>query len=180
MLVLKTISPHGEAEDRADIPLSHAHALLDVCDGEVDYTRTLLPIGEGHGLVEEILRPRILHRVTMELASDGEARAFHPLEWVASEVTTDPRYIDQSIALRGLDEVTEIPVRCGAQQPDRCLRRSVLHSRSDGHHRPKANQALGTRSKAQTTDDTVKVNPDELEAAMMREMEKTLPKDKPE
>ena len=37
-----------------------------------------------------------------------------------------------------------------------------------------------TRAKAQTSGDTVKVNLDEIEQAMMHEMEKTLQKGKPE
>ena len=37
-----------------------------------------------------------------------------------------------------------------------------------------------TRAKAQTSGETVKVNLDEIEQAMMREMEKTLQKGKPE
>jgi CYTH domain-containing protein len=105
VLVLKTIGAHGEAEDQTEIPVAHAHALLDVCAGQVDYTHTVLPLGKGHALVDEILLPHVLHRVTVEFASDGEARAFHPLEWFASEVTTDPRYTNQSIALSGLASV---------------------------------------------------------------------------
>ena len=37
-----------------------------------------LPIGEGHALVDEIIRPRALHLVTVEFASEGEAGAFRP------------------------------------------------------------------------------------------------------
>jgi hypothetical protein len=37
-----------------------------------------------------------------------------------------------------------------------------------------------TRAKAQTSGETVKVSLDEIEEAMMREMEKTLQKGKPE
>ena len=50
---------------------AHAQAPLDVCAGKVDYTRTALPIGEGHALVDEI---PFLHLVIVELASNGEAR----------------------------------------------------------------------------------------------------------
>lgn len=45
---------------------------------------------------------------------------------------------------------------------------------------PKAKQVPVTRAKAQTDGGIVKVNLDEIEAAMMREMEKTLQMDKPE
>jgi CYTH domain-containing protein len=110
LLILKTVGPDGEAEDETDIPLDHAHALLDVCAGEVDFTRTAVPIGEGHALVDEITRPHVLHLVTVEFASDGEARGFRPLEWFGPEVTADPRYTNQAIALRGLDEAPEIPL----------------------------------------------------------------------
>ena len=46
--------------------------------------------------------------------------------------------------------------------------------------RPKAKQVPETRAKAQTGGETVKVNLDAVEEAMMREMEKTLQKGKPE
>jgi len=110
LLILKTIGPHGEAEEQTDIPVDHAHALLDVCAAEVDYTRTVLPIGEAHAFVDEIIRPRALHLVTVEFASDREARDFRPLEWFGPEVTEDRRYTHQSIALRGLGDAPEIPL----------------------------------------------------------------------
>ena len=154
--------------------MGHAQALLDVCAGEVDYTRTALPIGEGHALVDEITRPRVLHLVTVEFASDGEARGFRPLEWFGPELTADSRYTNQSIALRGLDEDLEISLSDAAL--------NNLIDTLDGHfvHRPKAKQIPVTRAKAQPKEETVKVNLDEIEEAMIREMEKTLRKGKPE
>jgi hypothetical protein len=47
-------------------------------------------------------------------------------------------------------------------------------------NRPKSNQVPVTRAKFQTSGDTVKVNLDEIEQAVMREMEKTLRKGKTE
>jgi CYTH domain-containing protein len=181
VLVLKTIGPHGEAEDQTDIPLGHAHALLDVCAGEVDYTRTAVPIGEGHALVDEILRPHVLHRVTVEFGSDGEAEGFHPPEWFGPEVTTDPRFSNQSIALRGLDDAPEVPLSDAALNNliDTLEGRYAARARV-AISRPKAKQVPGTRAKAQTGGEGVKVNLDEIEAAMMREMEKTLQKGEPE
>ena len=110
LLILKTAGSHGEVEDKTEIPLGHAHALLDVCAGEVDYTRTVLPVGDGHALVDEILRPRVLHLVTMAFDTEEEARDFRPPEWFGPEVTEDRRYTHQSIALRGLAEAPEIPL----------------------------------------------------------------------
>jgi CYTH domain-containing protein len=181
LLILKTVGPDGEAEDQTEIPAAHAHALLDVCAGEVDYTRTALPIGEGHALVDEITRPRVLHLVTVELAADGEARGFHPLEWFGPEVTTDPRYTNQSIALRGLDEAPEIPLSDTALNSliDTLEGRFPAQARM-AVTRPRAKQVPVTRAKAQTSGETVKVDLDEIEAAMMREMEKTIQKGKPE
>jgi CYTH domain-containing protein len=160
LLILTTAGPDSENEDQTDIPLGHAHALLEVCAGEVDYIRTALPIGEDHALVDEIIRPRVLHLVTIEFDTEEEARGFRPLDWFGPEVTADPRYTNQSIALRGLD-------RSPAQ-----ARIAVT--------RPKAKQVAVTRAKAQPNGEAVKVNLDEIEAAMMREMEKTLQKDKSE
>jgi CYTH domain-containing protein len=181
LLILKTAGPDGEAEDVTEIPLGHAHALLDVCAGEVDYTRTALPIGQGHALVDELTRPRILHLITVEFESDGEARGFHPPEWFGPEVTADRRYTNQSIALSGLEDVPEIPLSDAALDS--------LIDTLDGHvpaqariatTRTRAKQVPVTRAKAQTNGGAVKVNLDEIEAAMMREMEKTLLKGKPE
>jgi CYTH domain-containing protein len=181
LLILKTVGPDGEIEDQTDIPLGHAHALLDVCAGEVDYTRTVVPIGEGHALVDEITRPRVLHLVTVEFAADGEARAFRPLEWFGPEVTEDPRYTNQSIALRGLDEVPGIPLSDAALNSliDTLEGRFPVQARIPTNQ-PRAKQVPVTRAKAQTSSETVKVDLDEIEAAMMREMEKTLQKGKPE
>ena len=96
-------------------------------------------------------------------------------------MTADPRYTNQSIALRGLDEAPEIPLS------DAALNSLIdtLEGRFPAQaqvavNRPKAKQVPVTRAKAQTSDDTVKVNLDEIEQAMMREMEKTLQKGKPE
>ena len=181
LLILKTIGPHGEVEDQAEIPAAHAHALLDVCAAEVDYSRTALPIGEGDALVDEIIRPRVLHLVTVEFASEEEARGFRPLEWFGPEVTADPRYTNQSIALRGLAEAPEIPLSDAALNSliDTLEGRFPAQARV-AVNRPKSNQVPVTRAKAQTSGDTVKVNLDEIEQAVMREMEKTLQKGKTE
>jgi CYTH domain-containing protein len=180
LLILKTIGPHGEAEDQSEIPVSHAHALLAVCAGEVDYTRTALPIGEGHALVDEIVRPRVLHLVTVEFASDGEASGFRPLEWFGPEVTADPRYTNQSIALRGFDAAAEIPLSDAALNSlIDTLEGSFPVQAQMAINRPRAKQVPVTRAKAQTGDQATKVNLEEIEEAMMREMEKTLQKGKP-
>ncbi len=181
LLILKTFGPEGEAEDQTDIPVGHAHALLDVCAGEVDYTRTALPISEGYALVDEIVRPSVLHLVTVEFTSAEEAGALYPLEWFGPEVSGDTRYTNQSLALRGLAEVPEPPLSDAALNSliDTLEGRIPAQTRM-AIHRPKAKQVPVTRAKAQTSGETVKVNLDEIEQALMHEMEKTLQKGKPE
>jgi hypothetical protein len=96
-------------------------------------------------------------------------------------VTADRRYTNQSIALRGLDAAPEIPLSDAALDS--------LIDTLDGHvsarariatTRPKAKQVPGTRAKTPSDGGTGKVNLDEIEAAMRREMENTLQKGKPE
>ena len=170
----------ARSEDQTEIPVTHAQALLAVCAGEVDYTRTALPIGEGHALVDEIVRPRVLHLVTVEFTSDGEASGFRPLEWFGPEVTADPRYTNQSIALRGFDAAAEIPLSDAALNSlIDTLEGSFPVQAQMAINRPRAKQVPVTRAKAQTGDQATKVNLEEIEEAMMREMEKTLQKGKP-
>jgi CYTH domain-containing protein len=181
LLILNTVGPDGEIKDQTEIPVAHAHALLEVCAGEVEYTRTVLSIGNGDALVDEIIRPRALHFVTVEFTSGEEAEAFRPLEWFGPEVTADPRYTNQAIALRGLDEAPKIPLSDAALN-------SLIDTLEGGFPaqahksitRPKAKKVPVTRAKAQTSGNAVKVDLAEIEAAMMREMEKTLQKSKPE
>jgi CYTH domain-containing protein len=181
LLILKTVGPDGEVEEQTEIPVGHAHALLDVCAGEVDYTRTALPISEGYALVDEILRPRVLHLVTMEFASEEEAGAFRPPEWFGPEVTADPHYTNQSLALRGLAEAPDIPLSDAALNSliGTLEGRFPVQARM-AISRPRARQVPVIRAKAQTSGETVKVNLDEIEQAMMREMENTLQKGKRE
>ncbi|MEZ0168390.1 hypothetical protein [Microvirga sp. TS319] len=97
----------------------------------------------------------------MEFAPDEEASAFRPLEWFGPEVTGHPRYTHRSIGLRGLDAAPEIPLSDAAL--------NSLIDTLDGH----------SAVQARTSSDAVAVNLDEIEDAMMRDMERTLPKGKP-
>ncbi len=96
-------------------------------------------------------------------------------------MTADPRYTHQAIALRGLDEIPEIPLSDAALNSliDTLEGRFTAQART-AINRPKAKQVPVTRAKAQINGVAVKVNLDEIEVAMMREMEKTLRKGNPE
>ena len=113
-------------------------------------SRTTVPIGEGHALVDEIIWPRVLHLVTIEFDTEETAKGFHPIEWFESEVTADPRYTHHSIALRGLDEVPEIPLSDAALNSliDTLESRFPAQARM-AISRPKAKQVPLARAKAQ-------------------------------
>jgi CYTH domain-containing protein len=170
LLILTTAGPNGEVEDQTEVPVAHAQALLDACAGAVDYTRTILPIGDKHALVDEIIRPRVLHLATVEFASVEEARGLRPLEWFGPEVTGDPRYTNQSIALRGLDEAPEIPLSDAALDS--------LIDALDGRFPAQARMA-STGPKAQASGESARGDPDEIEETMMRNMGRTRQKGTP-
>ncbi|MEZ0168267.1 hypothetical protein [Microvirga sp. TS319] len=73
MLILTAAGSHGEVEDEADIPRAQAEALLGACAGAVDYSRTVLPLGDNPALVDKILRPCVLHLVTLAFDTAEEA-----------------------------------------------------------------------------------------------------------
>jgi CYTH domain-containing protein len=104
LLILQTAGPHGETEEQTEVPVGHAHALLDVCAGEIDYTRTTLRIGNRDALVDQFNRPRDLHFVTVEFDSSAGSREFQPLPWFGPEITAEARYSNQAIALRGVEQ----------------------------------------------------------------------------
>jgi hypothetical protein len=79
MLLLRTTGPEGDVEEQTEVPVAHAHALLDVCAGEVDYTRTKLSIGDRVALIDHLIRPHALHLVTVEFENVEEVRGLDPL-----------------------------------------------------------------------------------------------------
>ena len=174
LLILKTAGRYGDVEEQTEIPVAHAHALLDVCAGEVDYMRTVLPIGEARALVDEVIRPGIVHLVTVAFDTEEKARGFHPPDWVGPEVTEDRRYTKRLIALRGIEKAPEIPLSDGSLNSliDALEGRFPAQTRM-AINRPKTKQVSATRAKAQTSDETIKVLLDEIEDAMMREVETT-------
>jgi CYTH domain-containing protein len=181
LLILRSAGPDGDIEEEIEVPVRHAHALLDVCAGEVDYSRTALPISDRYALIDQIVRPRVLHLITLEFATEAEAQVFQPLEWFGPEVTGDPRYTYHSIALEGLDEVSEISLS------DAALNSLIdtLEGRFPAQtwmatSRPKARQVPVIKAKAQTGDQAIKVDLADIEKAMMREMERALQKGQPE
>jgi CYTH domain-containing protein len=182
--ILRTAGPHGESEEQTEVPVGHAHALLDVCAGEIDYTRTRLRIGDRDALVDQFNRPRDLHFVTVEFDGAAESREFQPLPWFGPEITAEARYSNQAIALRGVEQYQDAPLSDEALnslldtlenrlpvQPRVPVKRPVAKQRA-------VNKALA--GSAQEGGRAAQVNLDDIEAAMMAEMERTLQKGSPE
>jgi CYTH domain-containing protein len=177
-LILRAAGPIGETEEQTEVPVAHAHALLDVCAGEVDYARTKLQIGDRAALVDQIFRPRPFHVVTVEFDADGEARAFRPLPWFGPEVTGDARYTNQSLALSGLNEAPDVPLSNEALDSliDTLENRFPAQARIPVS-RPTATQVSVTKAPVGPTAGNgqgTKINLGDLEAAMMGEMERAL------
>jgi CYTH domain-containing protein len=181
MLLLRTTGPEGDVEEQTEVPVAHAHALLDVCAGEVDYTRTKLSIGDHGALIDHLSRPHALHLVTVEFDNVEEARGFDPLPWFGPELTADSRFNYHALALRGLSEVPDVLLSDAAL--DSLLdtldnrfeaRTRVAMKRPTGKLVPetKTRVAASAQANAQGT----KVDLTDIEAAMMREMERTLQK----
>jgi CYTH domain-containing protein len=184
LLILRTAGPHGEAEEQTEVPVGHAHALLDVCAGEIDYTRTRLRIGDRDALVDQFNRPRDLHFVTVEFDNEAEGREFHPLPWFGPEITAEARYSNQAIALRGIEQYQDAPLSNEALNSllDTLENRFPIQPRK-ATNRPTSKQAPVTKTPvgpSKVDGRGVQVNLDDIEAAMMAEMERTLQKGSPE
>ena len=108
-----TLEPTGSAsvEERTDIPRAHAEALLDVCAGRLTLERSTFPIdGGAEVLIERITHPGVMNTLTVEFHNPDEAEAFTPPTWFGPEITTQPSFGRQVIALDRLPEVGEVPL----------------------------------------------------------------------
>jgi CYTH domain-containing protein len=181
LLILRSAGPDGDVEEETEVPVGHVHALLDVCAGEVDYTRTKLSIGNHVAVIDHLIRPHALHLVTVEFDNSEEARGFDPLPWFGPELTADSRFNYQALALRGLSEAPDVLLSDAALDSlldtlENCFvaRSRVAMNRPTGKLVPeiKTRVAASAQANAQGT----KVDLTAIEAAMMREMERTLQK----
>jgi CYTH domain-containing protein len=132
-LILVTSGPHGPAEEVANIPLSHAEALLELAPGWVEYLGIRLNIGIQTAAIHRFISPGPLDLITVAFEDDEQAQSFQPLPWFGPEVTSEPGYRTRSIAVTGLPAVREVDAtnraldslldaldnRFGRQQPAR-------------------------------------------------------------
>jgi CYTH domain-containing protein len=107
-LILVTSGPHRPVEEVADIPLSHAEALLELAPARVECLDIRLNIGTQTAAIRRFISPGPLDMIIMTFEDDEQAQSFQPLPWFGPEVTSEPGYRTRSIAVTGLPAVREM------------------------------------------------------------------------
>jgi CYTH domain-containing protein len=97
------------SEERADIPLAHAQALLAVSQGQVEYLRSRLSISSYEIQVLHFIRPAPFDLVAVAVPLEDE-KAFHPLPWFGPEVSAEPAYQRRRLALEGVPDERDVDV----------------------------------------------------------------------
>ena len=91
------------SEDEFEVDLASFERLWPMCDGiSVEKRRYHVP-ERGHTVEVDIYEGPLAGLVTaeVEFASADDARSFEPQAWMGNEVTGDPRYTNQRLALKG-------------------------------------------------------------------------------
>jgi CYTH domain-containing protein len=110
-IVLQTFAQTKSTEERTRIPTAQADALLDVCAGKVVYRRTEVRLGHGpDAFLDRFEHPGGLNLLAVEFDDQDQANGFSPPAWFGPEVTQDPAYRRQSIAMNGLPSSEEVEV----------------------------------------------------------------------
>jgi len=93
-------------EERADLPRTHAEALLAVSQSQVEYLRTRLSIGSHEIQALHFIRPAPLDLVAMA-GTPGDEQGRSPLAWFGPEVSAEPAYQSRCLALEGAPAAVE-------------------------------------------------------------------------
>jgi CYTH domain-containing protein len=96
----------GTSEERADLPLAHAQALLAASQGQVEYVRTRLSIGAHEIQALHVVRPGPFDLVAIANAPE-DGQDFPPLPWFGPEVSAEPAYQQRRLALDGAPTAPE-------------------------------------------------------------------------
>ena len=108
-LVLVTAPANGPAaEERTDVPRTHAEALLDVAPGKVEYARSRLTAAGREIRIDRFVRPGPLDLISVEFDNEEQANGFRPPLWFGPEVTSDAAYQNRAIALGTLPSVPDV------------------------------------------------------------------------
>jgi hypothetical protein len=103
--LILTYRSERSAEERVDIPPAHAQALLAATAGQVEYVQTDLSVGTTRIVLQHVIRPSALDLVVVE-PEDG--RDFHPLPWLGPDMSGDPAYQAQRMALGISPDLPEV------------------------------------------------------------------------
>ena len=114
-LVLLNKGPDGvPVEERTDVPRAHGDALLDVCPGKAAYDRTTLTIGGREIAIDRYVTPGSLDLVSIAFDNDGDAAGFQTPTWFGREVSSDPAFERQALAIQGVPAQEEVPLNNAA------------------------------------------------------------------
>jgi|GEM_PF-761097 len=110
-LVLLNKGPDGvPVEERTDVPRAHGDALLDVCPGKAAYDRTTLTIGGREIAIDRYVTPGSLDLISIAFDNDGDAAGFQTPSWFGREVSGEPAFERQSLAIQGVPAQEEVPL----------------------------------------------------------------------
>ena len=94
----------GRPEFEYEIPAEEAEDLLGLCRGRIiDKTRHLLPVG-GHTWEIDEFAGANAGLVVAEIELREAAEEFGQPSWLGAEVTSDPRYLNASLAVHPFRE----------------------------------------------------------------------------
>lgn len=99
-------SAEGSAEERADIPLAHAQALLVAARGQMQYLRTTLIIGSREFQLQHFITPGPLDLISVQVEPEDQERP--PMLWLGPEVSAEPAYRLRRLALDGVPDAPEV------------------------------------------------------------------------
>ncbi len=96
-------------EEQAEVPHSHAEALIDVAAGAIAFDRMPMRIGHDvEAVLDRYVVPQGLDVLTVTIRSDP--RAFVPPLWAGMEITDEAAFEPASLAVEGAPAVPEIEI----------------------------------------------------------------------
>jgi CYTH domain-containing protein len=107
VLTVKSSGGRRRVEEELDIEPERFERLWPLTEGRrIEKARYEIPADEGHVIELDVYAGDLEGLVVAEVEfdSDEEAEAYAPPPWFATEVTDDPRYKNQRLALEGAPE----------------------------------------------------------------------------
>ncbi|WP_457107977.1 hypothetical protein [Methylobacterium sp. P5_C11] len=95
-------------EERTEVPRAHGDALLDVCPGKAAYDRTTLNAGGREIAIDRYVTPGSLDLISVAFDHDGDAAGFHAPSWFGREVSNEPAFERQALAIQGVPAAEEV------------------------------------------------------------------------